>query len=64
MIIDFTEKTILITGGSGGIGRAICQAFAKANGTVAVHYNSNEDGAKSTLQSLEGEGHSIYRTNL
>jgi len=52
MIIDFTEKTILITGGSGGIGRAICQAFSKANGKIAVHYNSNEDGAKSTLESL------------
>ena len=64
MIIDFTQKTILITGGSGGIGRAICQAFSKANGKVAVHYNSNENGAKSTLESLQGEGHSIHRANL
>ena len=32
MTIDFSGKTILVTGASGGIGQAIAQAFAEANG--------------------------------
>ena len=46
MTIDFTGKTILVTGASGGIGGAICDAFANANGTIIVHYNTNNTGAE------------------
>ena len=54
----------MVTGGSGGIGRAICTAFAKANAAVAVHYHTNKKGAEDTLVSLAGEGHSIYQADL
>jgi len=64
MTIDFSGKTILVTGASGGIGRAISQSFAKANGTVIVHYNSNKSGANETLTSLLGVGHSIVKADL
>ena len=64
MTIDFTGKTILVTGASGGIGRAIAQAFAKANGNVIIHYNSNKSGAKDTLKSLSGNGHAIIQSDL
>tara|TARA_B100001123_G_C15253077_1_gene1003537 strand:- start:926 stop:1666 length:741 start_codon:yes stop_codon:yes gene_type:complete len=64
MTIDFTGKTILVTGASGGIGRAIAQAFAKANGNVIIHYNSNNSGAKDTLKSLSGNGHAIIQSDL
>jgi len=64
MTIDFTGKTILVTGASGGIGRAIAQAFAKANGNVIIHYNSNKSGAEDTLESLSGNGHAIIQSNL
>ncbi|MDD9880626.1 MAG: SDR family oxidoreductase [Candidatus Marinimicrobia bacterium] len=64
MTIDFTGKTILVTGASGGIGRAIAQAFAKANGNVIIHYNSNKSGAEDTLKSLSGNGHAIIQSNL
>ena len=64
MTIDFTGKTILVTGASGGIGRAIAQAFAKANGNVIIHYNSNKSGAEDTLKSLSGNGHTIIQSDL
>lgn len=64
MTIDFRGKTILVTGASGGIGRAIAQAFAKANGNVIIHYNSNKSGAEDTLKSLSGNGHSIIQADL
>ena len=64
MTIDFTGKTILVTGASGGIGRAIAQAFAKANGNVIIHYNSNKSGAEDTLKSLSGNGHAIIQSDL
>ncbi len=64
MKIDFSGKTVLVTGGSGGIGRAICRAFAKANATVAVHYHTNHENAEATLESLKGNGHAIYKADL
>jgi len=64
MTIDFTGKTILVTGASGGIGRAIAQAFAKANGNVIIHYNRNKSGAEDTLKSLSGNGHAIIQSDL
>ena len=35
-----TNRTILITGGSRGIGAAIASEFAAAGDRVAVHYSS------------------------
>jgi len=64
MTIDFTGKTVLVTGGSGGIGRAICVEFANANATIAVHYHSNDRDAEQTLASLSGKGHSIVQADL
>ncbi|MBC8346302.1 MAG: SDR family oxidoreductase [Candidatus Marinimicrobia bacterium] len=64
MIIDFTGKTVLVTGGSGGIGSAICQAFADSNATVAIHYNSNKKRAEHTLISLREGSHSIHGADL
>ena len=36
---------VLITGGSGGIGNALCNSFANAGYTVILHYNSNQERA-------------------
>ncbi len=48
--------TALVTGGSRGIGRAICVALAEAGHKVLINYRSNEDAAKETLALVEQAG--------
>src|SRR6516225_1401567 len=44
----------LVTGGSRGIGRGICQALARAGYGIAINYVSNEAAALQTKQLLGG----------
>jgi NAD(P)-dependent dehydrogenase (short-subunit alcohol dehydrogenase family) len=47
-----TRQAALITGASGGIGRAICEAFGKAGWYVGVHYYRNKAAADTTLRQV------------
>lgn len=49
-----TGKTALVTGGSRGIGRAICTTLAKQGANIALVYAGNEQAADDTLKQLEG----------
>jgi len=53
------SRTILVTGASKGIGRAIAQALGRAGLTVVVHYHSDAAGAQETLDSIGGTGRLI-----
>ena len=53
-MMDFTDKTVLITGSSRGIGRAIAVQFANRGAQVAVHYNKNREAAQTTVKLLPG----------
>jgi 3-oxoacyl-[acyl-carrier protein] reductase len=46
----------LVTGGSRGIGRAICHALAARGARVIVHYHRDRDAAEAVRASL-GNGH-------
>lgn len=61
---DFTGKTVLISGGSRGIGRTIALMFAEAGARVAVHYNQNHTAAEQTLNALNGKGHMLVQADL
>ena len=50
---DFKGKTLVISGGTRGIGRAIVEEFAKAGVNIAFTYNSNEELAKEQARELE-----------
>ena len=45
-------KNVLITGGAGGIGAAMCRAFARNGYDVAVHYRSSSDKAEGIAAEL------------
>lgn len=49
-------KYALVTGGSRGIGRAICVKLTQEGYHVLINYVSNEDEAKKTLELCGGEG--------
>ncbi|MCQ2606774.1 MAG: 3-oxoacyl-ACP reductase FabG [Bacteroidales bacterium] len=49
-------KYALVTGGSRGIGRAICLALAKEGCAVLINYRSNEQAALEVKQQIENEG--------
>ena len=40
-------KTVLVTGGSRGIGKAIVEKFAKENYNVILNYNKSFDSARA-----------------
>ena len=45
-------KNVLITGGTGGIGTALCVAFAQTGRNVAVHYNKSRKKADNLVSVL------------
>lgn len=49
-------KTILVTGATGAIGRAICIALAAEGARVAIHYSRNRAAAEAILAEIGGAG--------
>lgn len=49
-------KTALVTGGSRGIGKAICERLAKDGFKVLVNYKSNENAAAETVEQIKAQG--------
>lgn len=50
------REAALVTGGSRGIGRAICRELAEAGYYVIINYQSDDDAAAVTLQMIEDAG--------
>lgn len=46
-------KTVIVTGGSRGIGKAIVYAFANAGYNVILNYNQSEQSAKNIVEDLK-----------
>ena len=55
---------VLVTGASGGIGSAICRGLARRGATLALHYQSDREGAEEARRSLEGSGHALVQADL
>jgi 3-oxoacyl-[acyl-carrier protein] reductase len=58
------RRRILVTGGSRGIGAAICQAFAQLGDAVAVHCGASREAAHALVASLPGSGHVVVQADL
>lgn len=48
--------TALVTGASGGLGRAVAVALAGAGHDVGIHYRGDADGAAETVRQVEHSG--------
>lgn len=62
--MNFTNKIVLVTGGSRGIGRSISQQFAENGARVAINYKKNLAAAEKTKASLNGGPHLIVQTDI
>jgi 3-oxoacyl-[acyl-carrier protein] reductase len=52
----FGGKTALVTGGSRGIGKAICETLARRGAGVAVNYRTRESQAAQTVADITAAG--------
>lgn len=59
-----SRTSILITGASGGIGRAAAIECASRGAVVGIHYNNNRERAEATLAELPGDDHRLYQCDI
>ena len=57
-------KSVLVTGGSRGIGAGIAREIASQGARVAITCSSSPQGAEEVLNSLTGEGHMSVQINV
>jgi NAD(P)-dependent dehydrogenase (short-subunit alcohol dehydrogenase family) len=54
--VMLTGQTILVTGATGAIGKAICQNLVAEGARVVIHYGRNHAAAEGLLHSIGGQG--------
>jgi NAD(P)-dependent dehydrogenase (short-subunit alcohol dehydrogenase family) len=59
-----SNRAVLVTGASRGIGRAVAAAFAAGGDRVAIHHRDSPDLAAELLAALPGTGHTTVRADL
>jgi NAD(P)-dependent dehydrogenase (short-subunit alcohol dehydrogenase family) len=64
MMMSLEGKKVLITGASGGIGRATAVACAEAGAQVAVHFHRQQDQAEAVKAGLAGSGHTVVQADI
>ncbi|MDR2423459.1 MAG: 3-oxoacyl-ACP reductase FabG [Prevotellaceae bacterium] len=52
MNLNLTNKTVLVTGGSRGIGAAICEGFAQEQANIVINYRKSEAEADLLAEKL------------
>jgi 3-oxoacyl-[acyl-carrier protein] reductase len=56
MDLGLRGSTVLVTGGTGGIGKCIARAFAAEGANLAITYSSQPDAAKLLVDELRSTG--------
>lgn len=54
--MNLTGKVALVTGGSGGIGQAICKRLSADGAVIAVNYRTNAEPAERFVTALKADG--------
>ena len=55
-LLDFTDRAVLVTGASKGIGAGIALRFAEAGANVAVNYNTSAEEAEAVVNQISAMG--------
>jgi len=55
-LFDFSGRTVLVTGASGGLGSGIARVFAEAGASVILHYREGRERAEALRAGLPGPG--------
>ena len=58
-----TNKVVMVTGASGGIGGAVARLMAAEGARVAIHYHRNQPQAERLLAELDGP-HGVFGADL
>ncbi|TQS28844.1 SDR family oxidoreductase [Microbispora sp. KK1-11] len=59
-MIDFSGKTVLVTGGARGVGRAIARRFVRLGATVVLNYFHSVEAARETERELTQMGGTVH----
>jgi 3-oxoacyl-[acyl-carrier protein] reductase len=62
--MSFEGRTVLVTGSSTGIGRAIALGFAQAGGTIIAHWHSAPDAAKELVEEIGADRCRLVEADL
>lgn len=62
--LDFSGRRVLVTGATGGIGRAMCARFAACGARLVVHYLRDAAGARAIADALPAASTLVLQANL
>lgn len=54
--LSFDDGAVIVAGGSGGIGEAICRRFAEAGAPIVFTYHGNQVKAEAIVSDIESQG--------
>lgn len=60
----FEDRTCLVTGATGGIGRAICRVLAREGARLGIHFARSAEAAEQLADTLPGTGHLPLQADL
>jgi NAD(P)-dependent dehydrogenase (short-subunit alcohol dehydrogenase family) len=54
-LLDFSGKTVVVTGAGAGLGRGVAARFAEAGAAVVVSYRESEAGARAVVEAIQAK---------